>query len=61
MSEWEGKIRLTPQVLGMADPAGLRTLVILHGELYEVVGWEPPNIIIAAPLLMPTIHDEEEA
>jgi hypothetical protein len=54
--DWHGKIRITPELLGTADPAGLRTLLVLHGELYEVVGWEPPDIILAAPLPMPTVH-----
>jgi hypothetical protein len=58
--EWlQDEIRLTPEVLGTANPAALRTLVILYGEVYEVVGWEPPNIIVAAPLPMPTVHAPE--
>jgi hypothetical protein len=53
-AEWHGCIRFTPELLGAADRVGLRTLVILQGELYEVVGWEPPDTIVAAPLPMPS-------
>jgi hypothetical protein len=53
-------IRITAELLGNASPTAIRTLVFIEGELFEVVGFEEPGVLLIVPIPVPPAADREE-